>query len=375
MNDTLWVKARIHKSDKVMLWLGANVMLEYETGEAKDLLEDKLKTAKTTLGQVREDLEFLREQITTIEVNFSRRLMNTFKSMPTFDSVFCKGAVALITGAAGGIGKAAAVACASRGMDVVLVDRAKDALSATCKELGSSYNDVKLHMHVADVTSADAWKELAEKHGQRVNFLFLNAGAGNGGGVMADVQAWHKLIEINFFGVLQGVQTFLPHLKTQQTPAYIVITGSKQGITTPPGNLVYNCTKSLVKVFAEGLQHELRSDPAVASKVSAHLLVPGWTNTEFFGNLLRDTGKEVPPTTFSEANPASGAWMPSQVVDYMFEKLKNDKFYIICPDNETSTELDKKRIEWTAGDIINDRTPLSRWDPAYAQAYQDFLKT
>ena len=70
MNDTLWVNAKIKSADKVCLWLGANVMIEYETGEARDLLTERLATAKKTIVQVKEDLEFLKEQITTMEVGY-----------------------------------------------------------------------------------------------------------------------------------------------------------------------------------------------------------------------------------------------------------------------------------------------------------------
>ncbi|KAI9339362.1 Prefoldin subunit-domain-containing protein [Obelidium mucronatum] len=72
INDTLWVNAKVESTKTVCLWLGANVMLEYETGEARDLLTEKLGTAKVSLSQVKEDLAFLKEQITTMEVNFSR---------------------------------------------------------------------------------------------------------------------------------------------------------------------------------------------------------------------------------------------------------------------------------------------------------------
>ncbi|KAI9354854.1 Prefoldin subunit-domain-containing protein [Zopfochytrium polystomum] len=72
LNDTLWVNAKIRAPKHVCLWLGANVMLEYETEEASKLLSEKLSMAQKTYGQIEEDLEFLREQITTMEVNFSR---------------------------------------------------------------------------------------------------------------------------------------------------------------------------------------------------------------------------------------------------------------------------------------------------------------
>ncbi|KAJ1547743.1 hypothetical protein HK405_005038, partial [Cladochytrium tenue] len=72
LTDTLWVSARIPPPKKVSLWLGANVMLEYDIDEARTLLKDKLDTVTRSITQLAEDLEFLREQITTMEVNFSR---------------------------------------------------------------------------------------------------------------------------------------------------------------------------------------------------------------------------------------------------------------------------------------------------------------
>lgn len=72
LDDTLYAKAVIEKSDTVYLWLGANVMLEYSIPDALDLLQSKLTTAKTSLATCAEDLEYLRENITTMEVNTAR---------------------------------------------------------------------------------------------------------------------------------------------------------------------------------------------------------------------------------------------------------------------------------------------------------------
>ncbi|CAG8557097.1 1264_t:CDS:2 [Ambispora leptoticha] len=72
LNDTLWAAAKVKTTETVYLWLGANVMLEYPLQEAKELLEGKLKSAQTSLDNVLEDLEFLRDQVTTMEVNTAR---------------------------------------------------------------------------------------------------------------------------------------------------------------------------------------------------------------------------------------------------------------------------------------------------------------
>ena len=128
----------------------------------------------------------------------------------------------------------------------------------------------------------------------------------------------------------------------------IVNVGSKQGITNPPGHPVYNITKAALKAYTEALEHELRSNPDNAGhRVTAHLLIPGWTTT--------GTQEHKP-----------GAWLPEQVVDAMLSGIARGDFYIICPDGEVTAEMDKKRILWAAGDMTENRPPLSRWHPDYS---------
>ena len=138
----------------------------------------------------------------------------------------------------------------------------------------------------------------------------------------------------------------------QGTPGLIINTGSKQGITTPPGDPAYNVAKAGVKVFTEALQHELRSRDGC--RVSAHLLIPGFVFTG-----LTAKGRTGKP---------EGAWTPDQTVDFMLESLAQGDFYILCPDNEVARATDEKRIAWAAGDIIENRPPLSRWHPDYGDA-------
>ena len=154
------------------------------------------------------------------------------------------------------------------------------------------------------------------------------------------MEDWRRAIDINLFGVINGVRAFLPAMKEAGSPAAIINVGSKQGITNPPGHPIYNVAKSAVKTYTECLEHELRQDPG--RSVTAHLLVPGWTTTGH-----------------SEHKP--GAWFPRQTVDYMMDALGEGRFYIICPDGEVTEAKDKARILWGAEDITEDRPPLSRW--------------
>jgi short-subunit dehydrogenase len=143
------------------------------------------------------------------------------------------------------------------------------------------------------------------------------------------------------------------------TDGAIISTGSKQGITTPPGDTAYNVSKAGVKVATEALAHELRTTPGC--KITAHLLIPGFTYT----GLTKVRGVTEKP---------AGAWTPEQVVDFMMDAMGEGDFYILCPDNDVTREVDAKRIRWAAEDIVQNRPPLSRWHPDFKQAFEDYLR-
>jgi NAD(P)-dependent dehydrogenase (short-subunit alcohol dehydrogenase family) len=134
-------------------------------------------------------------------------------------------------------------------------------------------------------------------------------------------------------------------------------TGSKQGITQPPGNTAYNVSKAAVKALTEGLAHTLREK--TGERVTAHLLIPGFT----FTGMTRQRMAEKPPA----------AWNPEQVVDFMFTRLEAGDFYILCPDNEVTREVDEKRMAWGLGDLIENRPALSRWHPAWRDRFAAFM--
>ena len=183
-----------------------------------------------------------------------------------------------------------------------------------------------------------------------------NAGTSQASGAWSALDAWQHIVAVTLWGIVHGVQAFTAAMIAQGTPALIINTGSKQGITNPPGNPAYNLSKAGVKSLTESLQHALRSTPNC--QVSAHLLVPGYTYTGL-------TRRRV------SAQPA-GAWLPAQVVDYMLDALARSSFYIICPDNEVSTADDAKRMVWAAYDLAADRPPLSRWHADYQDAFTRF---
>lgn len=268
-------------------------------------------------------------------------------------ATFRKGATALITGAASGIGLATAQRCYSHGMNLVLVDNNATALSQATAKFPSDGRNTTTSSHILDVSSFDAWRQLVPKIESQfpdgIDFLMLNAGAGirpNGDkGAWEDPTYFERTFAINTMGYTNGIVALLKMVtRNKDASRTIVMTGSKQGITNPPGNPAYNASKAAVRSIAEHLSFDL--DKA-APNVSVHLLIPGWTYTGFNAGHF----KEKP----------AGAWTSEQVVDFMMEKMAEKKFYILCPDNEVLEEIDRKRILWSTGDILEGRPPLSRW--------------
>jgi NAD(P)-dependent dehydrogenase (short-subunit alcohol dehydrogenase family) len=273
-----------------------------------------------------------------------------------------KGSVAVVTGGASGIGLAAAERYCQMGLKVCIADLGPDRLAAarsTLETMAAKADDV-LAVET-DVSQVDQLRRfeatVAAKFGG-VDVLMNNAGIGSSSTALGPLENWQRILDVNLWGVVHGCQVFVPGMLKRGKPALVINTGSKQGITTPPGNPAYNVSKSGVKAYTEALQHELRNTPG--SKVQAHLLIPGFVHTGIGGT----PRKEKP----------AGAWTAAQTVDFMLERLAAGDFYILCPDNDVSRELDERRILWAAGDIVENRPPLSRWHPEFADAFAAFLK-
>lgn len=265
------------------------------------------------------------------------------------------GNVAVITGGADGIGLAAAHFCKSIGMEVCIADVDPGKLEAARSELGD------ILTVVTDVSHMPTVEKLRDKaYGRygRVDVLMNNAGVARRSGSWSEYQAWRTVIETNLWGVINGIHSFVPAMIKQGSPGLIINTGSKQGITTPPGNPAYNVSKAGVKAATEALQHDLRSTEGC--QLSAHLLVPGFTYT----GMIKAFIPEKP----------EGAWTAEQVIAFMAESLANGDFYILCPDNDTTREMDNKRMRWAMGDLIENRPPLSRWHPDYQEQFELFMQ-
>ncbi|MEM9060440.1 MAG: SDR family NAD(P)-dependent oxidoreductase [Pseudomonadota bacterium] len=257
------------------------------------------------------------------------------------------GKIAVVTGAALGIGRALARRFVREGMKVALLDVDAEHLNEARTEVGGETDGILCD--VAEIEALEhARDRIQDAFGGTPSVLVNNAVTRVGRGLEAPLEEWRRALDINVMGVVNGVRAFLPAMRASGEPGLVINTGSKQGITNPPGHPVYNMAKAAVKTYTECLQHDLRQDSDC--RISAHLLVPGWTTTGL-------------------NEPKPGAWMPDQVVDYMFDAIGRSDFYIICPDGEVTEKMDRSRIAWAAADIAENRPPLSRWHPDWQDAY------
>jgi NAD(P)-dependent dehydrogenase (short-subunit alcohol dehydrogenase family) len=289
-----------------------------------------------------------------------------------------RGRVAVVTGAAGGIGLAAAKRFLELGLKVTLADTDVAEVEASAHELARTFGADNVLGLGADVSQLSELERLRDAAWQRlgpVSVLVNNAGTGLGGGAWERYDEWKRVLDVNLWGVINGIHAFLPRMLETGLEGLVINTGSKQGITCPPGNTPYNVSKAGVKVLTESLQHQLRNTPG--ARISAHLLVPGWTDTAINRKAARDRARLGGTGNAELAAPppkASGAWTSEQVVDFMLAAIARGDFYILCPDNDVTPELDRKRIEWAAGDLIEGRPPLSRWHADYAVEFEKFAR-
>ena len=271
------------------------------------------------------------------------------------------GKTAVISGGASGIGLESAKRFLACGMNVVIAD-VKNLTSAKESLLEISNDESKVLIQECDVTSFDAIKELeifVQESFGKVHCLMGNAGMiAMGTKPWEEVEQLHKIMNTNFMGVVNLCNGFIPSMIAHGEDGVVINTGSKQGITRPPGNYAYNLSKASVVAYTEALSHAFITTEDC--KIKSHLLIPAFVYTPMISAFIPEK-PEFAATT-------------EETVDYFMEALKRDEFYILCPDNETNREIDEKRIQWAADDIIKNRPAMSRWHPDYQEEFEAFMK-
>lgn len=280
---------------------------------------------------------------------------NTVKHQGMYLKALKNGGLAVVTGAANGVGRTAALRFAQAGLGVILADLPGNDLTEAEQEVAKAKTDgATIKAIPTDVSKAETVHALADAAfaAGEVAVLMNNAGVALPTSSWGKPESWRQMTEVNFFGVLNGIHAFVPRMIEAKRPAVVINTGSKQGITLPPGNPGYNVSKAAVKAMTEMLAYDLREAKAL---ISAHLFVPGFTYTQMIKRFM--------------PQKPDGAWTSEETVDYFIKRMSEGDFYILCPDNEVSRARDMKRVEWAAGDIIENRAALSRWHPDYTGAF------
>jgi hypothetical protein len=273
------------------------------------------------------------------------------------------GKTAVITGGASGIGLAAAAQFVRDGMNVLIADVNADALEKARVSLEAAAAGrskvVAQACDVTDLAQLRALRDTAFGTLGAVHCLMNNAGVGiRVGPPWENLDELRKTLDINLFGVVHGCQAFIPAMLEAKSPGVVINTGSKQGITRPPGNYAYNLSKAAVLAYTESIAHTFAVTEGC--QLTAHLLVPGFVYTAMVQRFVPE-------------QPAS-AWTAEQTIDFMLPCVERGDFYILCPDNETTREIDEMRIQWTADDLIKNRPALSRWHPDYKAEFAAYMK-
>ena len=249
-----------------------------------------------------------------------------------------KDKVAVITGAASGIGRGIAERCVMEGMKVVLADINEADLAQAegeLEELGGTVLSVK-----TDVSKRDEVEQLARRTLDAfggVHLLVNNAGVATGSTPWeATWHDWEWVINVNLWGVINGVKVFTPLMLDQNTECYIVNTSSVAGLIVGSGSSPYSATKHAVVALSENLCLALEQRSPL---VKVSVLCPGFINTNIMNCErnrpihLQNEPVEISPEIqarldFMTATIKAGL-SPRKVADQVFEAIKEEKFYIL----------------------------------------------
>jgi NAD(P)-dependent dehydrogenase (short-subunit alcohol dehydrogenase family) len=248
--------------------------------------------------------------------------------------------VAVVTGAASGIGKALASRFAAEGAKVVMADVEVDALATAAKEVeGTGAEVLAVPTDVSDGAAVDALRDAAVERFGTVHVVCNNAGVATGGLLWTHTDDdWRWVMGVNLWGVVHGIQSFTP-LMVEQGEGHIVNTASVAGMLAPPFMGIYNATKHAVVALTESLFGELA---ALAPGVGVSVLCPGWVNTriheagrnrpeEIAGGPSEEDTETAFGVDFSEVvgGLIRGGLDPDDVAGMVLDAVLTRRFYVL----------------------------------------------
>jgi NAD(P)-dependent dehydrogenase (short-subunit alcohol dehydrogenase family) len=273
-----------------------------------------------------------------------------------------KGKVAVITGAAEGIGKALAIKAAAEGMKLVLADIDATRLEATVAELAASGAQViGAATDVAKANQIDALAELAFSLHGNVHLLINNAGVACAKPVWEVSEAdWEWVMGVNLYGVTHALRSFLPRMLSAGEEGHVVNTASMAGLLSQPSMATYNATKHAVVTVSEGLHFDLQLRQ---SKLKVSVLCPAWVKTRIASserNRGLSTGSSAGPggadpvvnkLSHDVQQAVAHGIEPAQVAEAVFEAIRSERFYVLT--HPAFTTLVRTRME----DVLEGRSP------------------
>ncbi len=278
--------------------------------------------------------------------------------------------VAVVTGAASGIGRELAGKSAALGMKVVLADVEERALKQAESELQASGTQVLAVR--TDVSKADEVEALAkitfDTYGV-VHLLFNNAGVDAGTTVWeSSLLDWQWVLGVNLWGVIHGIHFFVPRMIAQEGQGHIVNTASGFGLISSSGAGIYKVSKHGVVTLSETLALELA---ARGAKLKVSVLCPSWVNTRILdaernrpqalANAPEEQhlSPEVVAVMETMRQFLQAGLQPSQVAEIVFDAIRQEKFYIL-----THPQRTKPFVQLRMEAILQERMPTDIFQAA-----------
>jgi NAD(P)-dependent dehydrogenase (short-subunit alcohol dehydrogenase family) len=269
--------------------------------------------------------------------------------------------VAVVTGAASGIGFALAERFAAEGMRVVLADVQADALAGAERRLaGGGAQVLAVRTDVANPDDVDALARRAVERFGAVHVLCNNAGVSLGGPLWEHtLDDWRWVLGVNLWGVVHGVRTFVPLMIRQNVPAHVVNTASLAGLTSTAFLGIYNVSKHAVVTLSETLVQDLA---AVGAPVKVSVLCPGFVRTNIAESdrnrpsALADGADRPRPAALDQAiRSALAAGMPpAEVAAQVLDAIRHERFYVF-----PHADVVRDRVRRRFDDIMQNRTPTA----------------